>query len=68
MLLVMVLIECLEDRRTYSTTFYDVDAKFVSVSKVVAAAHSRILLESTPAALANLLEEVLDKVIEFDLA
>ena len=68
MLLVMVLIECLEDRRTYSTTFYDVDGKFVSIPKIVAAAQSRIMLDSTPTALASLLAEVLHKVKEFGLA
>jgi hypothetical protein len=65
MLLVMVLIECLEDRRTYSTTFYDVDAQFVSVSKVVAAAQSRIELESTPNSLADLLADLMHKRDEF---
>jgi serine/threonine protein kinase len=68
MLLVMVLIECLEDRRTYNTTFYDVGAQFVSVSKVVAAAQSRIELESTPGSLAGLLAEVMHKMKEFGVS
>ena len=68
MFLLMVLIECLEDRRTYISTFYEQGANFASVAKVVEAAETRIMIDSTPAALKALLQEVLDKVLEFHLA
>ena len=69
MFLLMVLIECLEDRRTYTTMFYEENAFHVSISKVLEAAHSRISPSSaTPALLVSLLEKVLNKVGEFGLA
>ena len=68
MLLLMLLIECLEDRRTYISAFYEQNANFASVAKVVEAAETRIMSDSTPEALQTLLQEVLDKVSEFHLA
>ena len=68
MFLLMMLIECLEDRRTYTIQFYrDDGVGFASVAKVVEAARSRIKLETTPSTLADLLVEVLDKLVEFEL-
>jgi len=68
MLLVMILIECLEDRRTYHAEFYEEGSNFVSVSKILAAAHAIFELESTPESLRNLLAELLHKLIEFGIA
>jgi hypothetical protein len=67
MLLVMILIECLEDRRSYRTTFYEKDATFVSLLKVVAEAQFRIELVTTPSSLKGLLVELMHKVTEFGL-
>jgi len=63
MFLLMLLIECLEDRRTYTSTFYEENANFASVSRVIEAAQARVALDTTPSALASLLAEVLDKVM-----
>lgn len=68
MFLLMVLIECLEDRRTYTTAFYEADAKHASVSKVLAAAQAMSVLDATPPGLVVLLTEVLSKITEFQLA
>lgn len=68
MFLLMVLIECLEDRRTYTTAFYEADAKHASVSMVLAAAQTMSEASTTPAALVILLKEVIDKFSKFPLA
>lgn len=60
MFLLMMLTECLEDRRTYTAMFYEKDSPFASVAKVIEATQSRIALDSTPRALAVLLQEVLE--------
>ena len=65
MFLLMIMIECLEDRRTYTTSFYEGDSLFASIAKIVEATNFRIELESIPSALAELLQEVLYKLIEF---
>ena len=63
-----MLIECLEDRRTYTILFYsDNGGRFASVTKVIEAAQTNVLLETTPSALADLLVEVLDKLVEYEL-
>ena len=65
MFLLMIMIECLEDRRTYTNIFYEGESRFASIAKIVEATKSRIELESTPPALAELLQGVLSKLIEF---
>jgi hypothetical protein len=67
MFLLMVLIECLEDRRTYTTAFYEADEKHASVARVVTAAQAMSVSDTTPPALVELLTEVLNKIIEFQL-
>ena len=67
MFLHMVLIECLEDRRTYSTIFYDAGATHASVSRVLGVAQTMLVLDTTPPALKALLVEVLTKLGEFQL-
>ena len=68
MFLLMVLIECLEDRRTYIADFYEDESRHASIRKVFDAAQSRIAHESTPIALAGLLTEALHKLTGFGLA
>ena len=65
MFLLMIMIECLEDRRTYTNIFHEGESRFASIAKIVEATKSRIELESTPPALAELLQGVLSKLIEF---
>jgi hypothetical protein len=67
MFLLMMLTECLEDRRTYTAMFYEKDSPFASVAKVIEATQSRIALDSTPRALAALLQEVLEKLRDFEV-
>ena len=67
MFLLMILIECLEDRRTYTSEFYDIGSRHASMAKVVQAANDRIELDSSPPGLVALLREVLGKLEEFGL-
>ncbi len=65
MFLLMILIECLEDRRTYSSLFYEPKAHFASVPKVLGVANATMALETTPPALVDLLGEVLGQLTEY---
>lgn len=67
MFLLMVLIECLQDRKTHSTAFYEPGAQHASMSKVLAAALSMSTLDTTPPSLVDLLMEVYNKLLEFQL-
>jgi hypothetical protein len=64
MLLLMLLIECLEDRRLYTQLFYDPESRFASLSKVLNAAEARI--NQPPSELGSLLAEVSNKVRSFE--
>ena len=68
MFLLMVLIECLEDRRTYTSDFYDKGSRHASATKVIRAAKGRIDLDSSPPALVALLREVVEKLEQFGLS
>ena len=59
MFLVMVLIECMEDRRDFRTALYDEGARFVSVEKVFQVARDRLEIESSPPELNELISELL---------
>ena len=59
MLLVMILIECMEDRRDYVRALYVEGSRFVDVEKVLTVARARIDHHSIPAELAILITEVL---------
>ncbi len=65
MLLLMLLIECLEDRREYVERFYDIGSKCASRMKVFRFAEEIIEKES-PSPLSALIAEVLQKVMEFE--
>ena len=70
MFLLIMLMECLEDRGTYIILFYSDNGgggEFASVTKVIKAAETSILLETTPSALADILAEVLDNSVDYEL-
>jgi len=64
MLLLMLLIECLEDRRSYLDRFYDTESKFASKAKVFNATQE--LIKDSPPLLSALLTELLGRVTEFE--
>jgi hypothetical protein len=68
MFLLMVLIECLEDRREFSSKFYEEGSSFASVHKVFEAAKIIIGHESTPVKLSELLKIVLAYLSEVDMS
>ena len=63
-------MECVEDRGTYIILFYSDNGgggEFASVVKVIVADRARILLKTSPSALTDLLVEVLDNSVEYEL-
>lgn len=67
MFLVMLLIECLKDRRSYSELLYEKNERFVSIKKMIEETNKRICCSSTPSLLVELFQELLDKLSEYKL-
>ena len=63
MFLVMLLIECLKDRRTYVADFYEPNARHVNPDKIFGAAGAMLAEDyPAPAELKTLLRNILGKI------